>query len=109
MYEYLGNLHMHSTYSDGSLDIEDIAARAAQAGLDFIIITDHYTLKGLYEKKEGYQQGVLVMIGMEANVSQNHYICLDISQEVKNNDERIHNALPPDHIQKGENHGSIQN
>ncbi|MGI6421885.1 MAG: CehA/McbA family metallohydrolase [Syntrophomonadaceae bacterium] len=87
MYEYLGNLHMHSTYSDGSLDIEDIAARAAQAGLDFIIITDHYTLKGLYEKKEGYQQGVLVMIGMEANVSQNHYICLDISQEVKNNDE----------------------
>ena len=57
MYEYLGNLHMHSTYSDGSLDIEDIAARAAQAGLDFIIITDHYTLKGLYEKRKVISKG----------------------------------------------------
>ena len=75
---------MHSTYSDGSLDIEDIAARAAQAGLDFIIITTLY-LKGLYEKRKVISKGSW-MIGMEANVSQNHYMP-DISQEVKNNDE----------------------
>ena len=58
MYEYLGNMHIHSTYSDGSLDIEAIAARASRAGLNFIIISDHYTLEGLYQNKEGYQQGV---------------------------------------------------
>lgn len=87
MYEYRGNMHMHSTFSDGSLDIEDIAARASQVGLDFIIITDHYTLEGLYQHKEGYQQGVLVLIGMEANASKNHYLGLDINGEIDNNDE----------------------
>ena len=87
MYEYIGNMHIHSSYSDGSLEIEDIAAKASRVGLDFIIITDHYTLNGSYDGKEGYQQNVLVLIGMEANETKNHYLCLDIEKEVKNNNE----------------------
>lgn len=101
MFEYVGNIHMHSTYSDGSLEIEDIAAIAFRAGLDFIIITDHYTLEGWYQNKEGYQQGVLVMIGMEANVTQNHYLCLDIKNEVDNNDQHPQEVIDEVNSQDG--------
>lgn len=37
----LGSLHCHSTLSDGSLTPEEILAKAAAAGLDFVAITDH--------------------------------------------------------------------
>ncbi len=87
MYEYTGNIHIHSSYSDGSLEIADIAAKACRSGLDFIIITDHNNLNGLYDGKEGYQQNVLVLIGVEANESKNHYLCLDVTKEVIKNSE----------------------
>ncbi len=101
MYEYAGNMHIHSSYSDGSLEIADIAAKAVRAGLDFIIITDHYTLSGLYDGKEGYQQNVLVLIGMEANESKNHYLCLDIDKEVENNDDNPQAVIDEVNMQQG--------
>lgn len=39
--ELTGALHIHSRHSDGSGEIGEIASKAAQAGLDFIVITDH--------------------------------------------------------------------
>ncbi len=101
MYEYAGNMHIHSSYSDGSLEIVDIAAKAARVGLDFIIITDHYTLQALYDGKEGYQGTVLVLIGMEANESKNHYLCLDIDKEVKNNNENPQVVIDEVNMQHG--------
>ncbi len=101
MYEYAGNMHIHSSYSDGSLEIMDIAAKASRAGLNFIIITDHYTLNGLYDAKEGYQQNVLVLIGMEANETKNHYLCLDIDKEVKNNNENPQVVIDEVNMQHG--------
>ena len=38
---YLTDLHTHSSYSDGSGFVEDNAAWATMAGLDFIFATDH--------------------------------------------------------------------
>ena len=43
MYNYSGNIHIHSSYSDGTGTIEEIANEANRAGLDFVIITDHLT------------------------------------------------------------------
>jgi hypothetical protein len=40
-FEYLGNLHLHTPYSDGHVSHEGIAKAAIQAGLDFIVTTDH--------------------------------------------------------------------
>jgi hypothetical protein len=40
-YEYVGNLHTHTNYSDGNGSHEDIALAAIKAGLDFVIVTDH--------------------------------------------------------------------
>ena len=40
-HEYAGNMHMHTRYSDGTVWHADIAAAAIDAGLDFVIVTDH--------------------------------------------------------------------
>jgi hypothetical protein len=38
-----GDLHMHTTHSDGDWTIPQLVTAAAEAGLDFICITDHNT------------------------------------------------------------------
>jgi hypothetical protein len=43
-FEYVGNMHMHTPYSDGEGSHADIAAAAHRAGLDFVIVTDHNVL-----------------------------------------------------------------
>ena len=54
MFEYVGALHMHSTFSDGSGEVKDIAKYAGEIGLDYIILTDHNTLHALKEGFEGW-------------------------------------------------------
>ncbi|WP_114286712.1 PHP domain-containing protein [Candidatus Halocynthiibacter alkanivorans] len=39
---YRGNLHTHSTMSDGSLDPEEVCRRYQAEGYDFIALTDHF-------------------------------------------------------------------
>jgi DNA polymerase (family 10) len=36
-----GDLHMHSTWSDGGSSIEDMAVKSAELGYEYIAITDH--------------------------------------------------------------------
>jgi hypothetical protein len=62
MFEYVGNLHVHSHHSDGRRSIEDISKIAAMERLDFIGINDHNDLKGLRECGEGWRNGVLVLV-----------------------------------------------
>ena len=38
---YRGDLHAHSTYSDGDSPVADVIARAETLGLDFFALTDH--------------------------------------------------------------------
>ena len=40
----VGDLHCHTTLSDGSLGIEEVIVQAKRMGLDFLAITDHDTL-----------------------------------------------------------------
>ena len=40
-HEIVGNLHMHTRYSDGHGRHEDIARAALDADLDFVVVTDH--------------------------------------------------------------------
>ncbi len=67
-YEYVGNLHIHTCYSDGSGSHAEIADAAIRAGLDFVIVTDHNVhVTGV----EGYYHGdrpgqrVLLLVGEE--------------------------------------------
>jgi hypothetical protein len=68
MQELIVNLHMHTTYSDGSGTHRDIAEAALQSGLDAVIVTDHNILvQGL----EGYHQNndrrMLMLVGEEVH------------------------------------------
>ncbi len=78
MYIYAGNLHIHSSYSDGSGSIEEVAAAAADAGLSFIAVTDHRVLTGLRE--EAFINGVAVLVGVELNRDSNHYLAFGLSK-----------------------------
>ncbi|HBQ25606.1 MAG TPA: hypothetical protein DD791_04350, partial [Syntrophomonas sp.] len=101
MFEYKGHIHIHSRYSDGGGKVKQIAARAAKAGLDFIIVTDHCNLDGLYAGEEGYQSGVLVMIGMEVNQECSHYLALGVKEVVANNDQNPQTVIDEVNRQKG--------
>ncbi len=43
MNELIVNLHMHTTYSDGSGTHQDLARAAIQTGVDVLLVTDHNT------------------------------------------------------------------
>ncbi|MGE5543427.1 MAG: CehA/McbA family metallohydrolase [Bacillota bacterium] len=99
MYDCVGNIHIHTRYSDGSGSIPEIAHSAEKAGLDFIIITDHHHLRGKAE--EGYYGRVLVMVGSEFNTDRNHYLGIDIDQEVPGSDENPQQVIDGVHHQGG--------
>ncbi len=61
-----GDLHCHTTLSDGSLGIEDIIVQAKRTGIDFISITDHDTLSSISRVKIlGERYGVQTLPGVE--------------------------------------------
>jgi hypothetical protein len=64
MIEIIANCHMHTPYSDGEKYHDEIAAVAARAGLDAVIVTDHNVhVRG----QEGYRHGVLMLAGEEVH------------------------------------------
>ena len=80
MFEYVGCLHMHSTFSDGSGEVPDIAKAASEVGLDFIALTDHNTLRALKENYEKWYGSTLLLVGCEINdkENKNHYLAFGI-------------------------------
>lgn len=77
-----GCIHIHSNYSDGTRSIEDIAGIADEVGLDFLIFTDHMTLQGLKDGKEGYYGKTLALVGYEINDrnNKNHYLAIGLDE-----------------------------
>ncbi len=82
MHEYTGAIHMHSVYSDGSGEAQDIAKLADEVGLDYIILTDHNTLRALHEGFEGWYNNTLLLVGCEINdkENRNHYLAFGINE-----------------------------
>lgn len=68
LYHCVGNMHMHTPYSDGALWHAEIAEAAIAAGLDFVIVTDHNIwvdgVEGYYENENGR---VLLLTGEEVH------------------------------------------
>ena len=59
-----GNLHMHTTRSDGRLSYEEAVARYERAGYDFIAVTDHW----VRSEKGTTAGGMLLLSGCEYNI-----------------------------------------
>lgn len=82
MNEYIGVIHIHSVFSDGTGTIPEIAAIANELGLDFLMITDHNTLRGKEEGYEKFYGNTLAIIGCEINDenNKNHYLAFGIDE-----------------------------
>jgi hypothetical protein len=79
---YPGALHMHTIYSDGTGTVEQLARAARDAGLRWIIITDHDTLEG--KPFEGWLDDVLVIVGHEITPDHNHFLALNVAEVIDN-------------------------
>lgn len=76
---YKGAIHIHSSFSDGSGDIQTITKAANKAGLKWIIITDHNNM----DVEEGIINGICVIKGEEISPkSENHYLALGINKAI---------------------------
>jgi hypothetical protein len=84
LHEYVGIIHIHSIYSDGTQPIEEIAQIAQDLRLDFLMFSDHNTLQAKRDQLEGWHNGVLVIIGYEINDENdlNHYLVFNLLEEL---------------------------
>ena len=71
-----GAFHVHSRWSDGSGTVQEIAAAADAAGLDFVILTDHGD--GTAARPPAYVRGVLMVHGVEIGTDGGHYVALGL-------------------------------
>ncbi len=72
-----GILHVHSTRSDGRGTVEEIARAAADAGLKFVVLTDHGDATRSPERPE-YLHGVLCLDAVEISTAGGHYVALGL-------------------------------
>lgn len=82
-FEYCGAIHVHSSYSDGTGEILDIITAGQKTGLDFIILTDHNTLKARTEGWEGWHKDLLLIIGEEISSQNGHCLAIGTTTEIE--------------------------
>lgn len=83
-HEYVGSIHLHTSASDGAMSYHEVASVASDAGLDFLIVTDHNVFTG---GMDGWYGDVLLLVGEEVHDTKripaaNHYLALDIERHV---------------------------
>jgi hypothetical protein len=77
-------IHVHSTYSDGTGTVPQIAAAAARAGVDAVLLTDHDSLEARRRGEERWYGRTLVCVGEEVSpVGGNHYLAFGVDEEVE--------------------------
>ena len=69
---YRGELHSHSTHSDGREDVAAVVASALHHGLNFISLTDHFTTAGWTELEQLAPTNLCVMRGLEITGHRGH-------------------------------------
>ena len=81
---YKGDLHCHSTHSDGSRPMEEVFDYAGSIGLDFIALTDHNGLSHwLYlGEMQAHYPDLLLLYGMELTTYRGHANVFNLSRAV---------------------------
>jgi hypothetical protein len=76
-------IHLHSTYSDGSGTVPQIARAAKRAGIDVVFLTDHDTLEAKRRGEERWYDDVLLLVGEEVSpTDRDHYLAFGIDKEI---------------------------
>jgi len=80
--EYIGCIHAHSVFSDGSGTYPEIIRDARSAGLDYLMMSDHMSLKGREEGFAGWHGDLFVSIGYEMNdaADRHHYLVFGLDK-----------------------------
>jgi hypothetical protein len=76
---YRGDLHLHTVHSDGERDLDELAAAAQAAGLDFIVSTDHNTNAANRVWPACRTGGVLVIPGEEVTTRHGHWLAVGLA------------------------------
>jgi hypothetical protein len=74
-----GAIHVHTTVSDGAGTPDEVAAAAARAGLDFVVLTDHGDGTRLPVPPRRVS-GVLVIDAVEISTTGGHYLGFGLGQ-----------------------------
>lgn len=83
LFECVGVIHVHSRYSDGGGSVKGIIKAARKAGLDFLILTDHDTLKPR-RKWQGWHGDLLLIVDEEVSPwIGNHLLALGIKEAIE--------------------------
>ena len=85
LFSYRGSIHNHSTFSDGTGTVDEIVAAAANAGLDYLILTDHNQL--VDQSLQGWRGDTLLLIDIEVNdmslvPERNHLLTLNVDEDM---------------------------
>jgi hypothetical protein len=76
-------IHVHSTYSDGSGTVPEIARAAQRAGIDVVLLTDHDTLEAKRRGEERWYDDALVLVGEEVTPrDRDHFLAFGIDEEI---------------------------
>ena len=75
---YRGDLHLHTVHSDGRHHPEDLLATARDAGLDFIVSTDHNTSAANRVWGACNADGLLVVTGEEVTTRHGHWLAVGL-------------------------------
>jgi hypothetical protein len=87
-HELIVNLHMHTTYSDGTGSHQDIARAGLKAGLDVAIVTDHNVLvSGVEGYHKAGKKRLLLLVGEEIHdqtrqPQKNHLLVFNANREL---------------------------
>ena len=85
---YRGVIHFHSEFSmDSVSSIKNIVDEAISEGLNFLILTDHNTIKGSLKLKKYLEQNsirIKTVIAAEYKTSLGDIIALNIQKEIEN-------------------------
>jgi len=74
MHEYVGAIHLHSCYSDGSGTLREISAAARRAGVDYVVLADHDTQRPRDDGWQGWRDGVLLVTGVEVTCQHRSHV-----------------------------------
>jgi hypothetical protein len=77
-------VHVHSTHSDGTGTVPEIAAAARRNAVDVVLLTDHDTLAAKHAGEERWHDGVLVLVGEEITPpDRDHFLAFGIEKEIR--------------------------
>ncbi len=100
--EELGDLHVHTSYSDGLDDPRTVVEYARRKGLKVVAVTDHDTVRGGVEALRYGSRDLIVVPGVEVSSRDGHILCLGVTEE-----PRLEGARAEEVVDWCRSHGGV--